>query len=92
MTDKERIAQLEAQVAQLMVYMNARKIQQLSFPVDDSSKAALGVPTTRGAGSTTTTQTIALSGNAQNINVPAAYARTVILEIEGDLFELPSLV
>jgi len=90
--EKEKMAQLEAQVTLLMEYMNARKIQQISFPLDEASKTSLGVPTSEGAGSTALTENRSLTGNAQTISVPKAYVQTILVRINGALYELPSLV
>lgn len=84
--------QEQQMLRELYEWMQQRKQQQLAFPVDDASRASLGVATGRGAGSTTKTQTLALTGNPQNINVPAAYVQTVVVEIEGSLYEFPSII
>ncbi len=76
----------------LYQWMKEKKIQQLSLPVDDASRAALGAVTGRGPGSTTKTQTVAVSSTPSNITVPAAYVKTVVVEIDGTQYEIPSLI
>lgn len=90
--EKEKMAQLEAQVTVLMQYMNARKVQQISYPLDDASKTSLGVPIGEGPGSTALTENRSLTGNVQTISVPKAYVQTVLVRIDGASYELPSLI
>jgi hypothetical protein len=85
------VASLQGDVRMLLEVMEAKKIQQLEFPVDDASKAALGVPLFNGPGSTGLTETRNLTGNAQSITVPKAYTGTIIIQIEGGLYEIPYL-
>jgi len=80
---------LKQQVAELLAWKAAKERQQLSFPVDDSSKAALGALIGRGNGSKTLTQMIDTSG--ANATVPAAYTDTLIVEFEGAQYEVPYL-
>jgi len=80
------------QLKELYEWMQQRKVQQLSYPVDDASRNSLGVPVGNGTGSTTKTQALSLTGNAQNINVPAAYAQTFLLVVDGVRYEVPSLI
>lgn len=86
---KELLEKLQEQVAGLLEWKRQRETQQLSYPVDLASKTALGVPTGVGPGSKTLTQTINTAG--ATASVPAAYAGTVIIEIEGTQYELPYL-
>jgi hypothetical protein len=87
----ERIAQLEARIAELLEWKAAREKQFIPYPLDMSSKAALGAPTFVGNNTSDLTQEISLSGLAQDIDVPAAYVRSVIMEISGEQVEFPSL-
>jgi ATP-dependent protease Clp ATPase subunit len=80
------------QVNEVYTWMQSRKVQQISYPLDDASRTAVSesnviVPT--GTGATTLTQSIGLSGNPQNINVPAAYVGTEKLTINGVTREFP---
>lgn len=77
---------------ELYIWMKERKVQQLALPVDDASRAALGAVTGKGPGSTTKTQSVAVSSTPTNITVPAAYVQTVVVEIDGTQYEIPSLV
>lgn len=68
-----------------------RKVQQLSYPVDDASRNALGVIADGGAGSATLTQSVAVSGNPENITVPAAFSSSRFVVIGGATLEIPIL-
>lgn len=87
MTTEER--QMLKEVYQ---WVQDRKVIQLTTPVDDISKANLGALTYVSAGSTTKTQTVAVSSTPSNISVPAAYIKTVVVTINGVQYELPSLI
>ena len=86
---KAELKQLQMQVSGLMAWKNQREAQQLSYPVDDLSKAALGVVIAKGNGTKTLTQTVDTSG--PTASVPAGYADTLILEFEGTQYEVPYL-
>lgn len=77
----------EAKLNEVFEWMQARKVQQISHPLDLASKATLSAATLSGTGSANDKDTIALTGDAQNIEVPANPSGTVILEIEGSLHE-----
>lgn len=79
------------QLQEVYDWMKQRKVQQLAYPVDDASRDALRAVLGVGVGSTTKTQTIILTGNAQSISVPAAYVRTFLINIDGAYYEVPSL-
>lgn len=78
------------QLKEMWEWYQARKVQQISYPLDDASKASLGVPTSEGPGSTTKTQVINTSG--ATATVPAAYVQTVLVRIDGTQYEFPSLI
>ena len=42
MTPEERIKELERKVAELMEWVEQKKIQQISFPLDKVSKTIIG--------------------------------------------------
>lgn len=88
---EERIKQLENQIAELIEWKRQREIQQISAPLDEASKNNLQSPTLVGAGSSSTTQNKNLSGDPQTITVPAAYAGTIVLNINGVQYEIPYL-
>lgn len=84
------IAQLQAQVAELLEWKRQRETQQLSFPVDDASRNALSVVTGNGLGSTALTQTYnVIGGGGGAITGPKAYTDTIILLVDGGQYEVP---
>lgn len=84
------VESLKAQVNVLLEWKSEREVQQLTLPVDDASRAALRAITGVGPGSTTKTQVIDTSG--ATAIVPAAYVQTVVVEIGGSQYEIPSLI
>lgn len=88
---EDRLKKLEEQVATLVQWMDARKVQQLSYPVDDASKSALGVPVGRGTGNGDTTQVVSIPAGGGSATVPANPSGTVLLQIEGVVYEIPYL-
>lgn len=79
----------EAKLNDVYEWVQQKKNQQISYPLDLASKSALGAPVDGGPGSGATTQSINLTGSAQSINVPAAYTGYRILEIDGALYKIP---
>lgn len=86
------IEQLKQRVAELEAYVSARKVQQLSNPLDVASKSVINAPIGEGAGSTTLTQTLNLTGEVQQITTPALFASSVIVVIGGVRYEFPSFL
>lgn len=76
---------------ELYAWMKARKVQQLSKPVDDASKNVLGAAFRRGNGSHDLTDTITIGAGGGSASVPAAYSGTVIFLADGITFEIPYL-
>lgn len=74
---------------ELYADMLARREQQIRFPLDEGSKASLGVPTIIGPGSSALTQSVAVPSTPTNINVPKAYQDTFILNSGGVNYEVP---
>lgn len=89
MNTEERLAAAEAQIAQLMDWMRERQVQAIPFPLDDASRNSLNVLSTEGTLSSGLTQNKNLSGNAETITVPAAYAGTLTLVSEGVKYKVP---
>lgn len=87
---------LKAQVQELLEWKKQRETQQIAYPLDIASKTALGAPYGEGAGSTTKTQSVAVSVSGDpetvNVTVPAAYVQTFILVVNGVRYEIPSLI
>ena len=79
----------KTQLNELMQYMKEKKRQQISFPLDEASRGALGgnvFPT--GSTGAYPTQDIVLSGNAETITPPAQPSGTVTVTIDGTDYNL----
>ena len=85
----EQLQQILSRLTVLEEYVRQRKLVQLPAPVDDISKNNIGAASDEGTGTTALTDTIALSGGAENIDVPKAYADTEIIVIGGKRMEIP---
>lgn len=85
--DEQRIATLEAMVADLTTRLNARDRQQLVAPVDDVTKAVIGAAVENGPGSSPLTQVISTSG--ASAIVPAAYEGSRVLILDGSQYVIP---
>ena len=55
---------------ELIEWKRQKETQQLSYPVDDASKGALGALIEIGTAATPTQTSVGLTGNPQTINVP----------------------
>lgn len=86
---EERIAQLEAQIASLLEWKNARELQQIRYPLDEASRASLGTVTVDGLGGTALTQSINIASTPQSISVPRAYLDTILLNTGDVRYEVP---
>lgn len=69
-------------------WMQQKKVQQISFPLDDASRNASGFASRVGQGSTTKTQTYTDS-NGDTLTGPKAYLGTVIFLADGTQYEIP---
>lgn len=78
----KRIAAIEA-------YIEARKKQQLTDPMDDTSRLVLRAITDGGTGSHTLTQSINVASTPQSISVPAAFTGTIFLKTNSGDVEVP---
>lgn len=76
-------------IEQLEEWKSAKEKQQINFPVDEASKISLGAAFGDGLGSTTLTEDLSLTGNAQSITVPAPYAGSVFIVVDGVRYEIP---
>lgn len=88
---EDRLAQLEARIAQLMDWKQAREIQAIPFPLDDASRNTLGIITVGGTSAAGLTQTISVGSTPSNITVPAAYTGKLTLSYEGGSVTVPIL-
>lgn len=88
---EQRIRELEMMVAELMEWKRKRSVQQLSYPVDDASRNALGVATVTGRGAAALTQSVSVTTTPTSITVPAAYTDTILIVSEGNQYEIPIL-
>lgn len=87
---QDQINQLEGLVADLMEWKRQRETQQLSYPVDDASRNALGAAFKIGLGSTTKTQ-VYTDSHGDTLTGPKAYLGTVIFLADGTQYEIPYL-
>lgn len=87
----QQLAQLQAQVAELLAWKAARERQQLSYPVDDTSRLALRAVTDSGFGSSALTQNVTISSTPQSITVPATPAGSILLFTPSGTVEVPYL-
>lgn len=71
-------------------WFQERKQQQLSYPVDDASKNALGAGVVTGLGSTALTQ-VYVDSNSDTVTAPKEYAGTVVIVANGVQYEVPYL-
>ncbi len=77
------------QLNDLIAWKAARESQQISNPLDETSRRLLRVVSTSGQGSTTKTQTVSVPSTPTNITVPAAYVGSLIVETPDGRFEIP---
>lgn len=83
MTPQER-----QQLQELIEWKRQKELQQLSNPLDDSSRAILKTFTKTGIASSTT-QSISLSGESQSIDVPAQPDGVLSGVIDGQQVSIP---
>jgi hypothetical protein len=87
------IVRLNLELNLISSWMEERKRQAIAYPIDDVSLYAISerlrTVVENGKGSTALTDTIALTGNAQNISVPKAYTDTILLISAGVTYEVP---
>lgn len=85
------IAQLQAQVAELMAWKVAHEIQQITFPLDDASKNTLGAYQRIGLGTTAPTRSITIGAGGGSATVPTNPVGSIIIQAEGERAEVPVL-
>ena len=78
------------QFNEMYAWFQQRKVQQISFPLDDASKNGMGVPLITGLGSIALTQVYVDSGG-DTVTGPKAYSDTFILVSGGVQYEVPFL-
>jgi hypothetical protein len=76
-----------ARFEEMYAWFLERKVQQISYPLDEASRNTLGTVTTDGPGGSSLTQSIVTSG--PTATVPAAYVGTIIIDSEGAKYEVP---
>lgn len=86
MTPEER-----QMLTEIYGWMQERRQQQLSYPVDLASKAALGAVVKVGTGAHALTQSISVGAGGGTFNVPAAFTGTFAATVEGQQLEIPYL-
>lgn len=81
------------QLKEVYEWMQTRKKQQFSYPLDDASKNTLseGAVLSDGPGATTLDQSIGLSGAPEVITVPAPFVGSVKILAGGVEYEVPAI-
>jgi hypothetical protein len=64
-------------------WYQARKEQQLSYPVDDASKSAIGAMSYAGSSSKTPTTTISIGAGGGSATVAAVPTGFIVVNVEG---------
>lgn len=81
--------ELEQKVNEMYAWFQERKQQFVPYPIDEASKNALQAVTKLGSGTATLTQTISTAG--ATAEVPAAYEGTIVIQVNGENYEIPYL-
>lgn len=79
-----------AQFQEMYQWFQQRKVQQLSLPVDDASRNALGAIVASSGAQSTLTQDYTTS-DAATVTAPKAYAGTIFILKDGTTYEVPYL-
>lgn len=77
-------------LTELYEWMQQRKVQQLSYPVDDASRGAMRALTASSGTSSALTQEYTDNGGDKVI-APKAYAGTTFVSVDGVIREIPYL-
>lgn len=77
-------------LTELYNWMKQRQVQQLSLPVDDASRNALGAIVSSSGAQSTLTQSYTDS-NGDSVTAPKAYAGTIFVLKDGTTYEIPYL-
>lgn len=83
------VERLQGDVRTLLAFMQGKKLQQISLPLDDQSRIIIGGVVDDGAGSSALTENRNLSGNPETITVPKAYTATRLIILDGTRYEIP---
>lgn len=86
---EQKVNELGRKINEMYAWFQARQRQFIPYPVDEASRNALGAVTKVGAGSSDLTDTISTAG--ATATVPAAYAGSIIVSMNGENYELPYL-
>jgi hypothetical protein len=84
----EELSQLKREVEEMKRWKQQKELQQLSFPLDDSSRNILRTFIKTGVAASETV-TLNLTGNAQNIVVPATPDGYLTGTIDGAQVHIP---
>lgn len=78
----------QAQFEEMYAWFQARKQQQLEYPVDDASKNALGVVTYQGPSTHATSTTVTIPSGGGTVTVPVVPTGFISVNIEGGTYLL----
>lgn len=78
----------------VLAYIEARKKQQITLPLDEASQNIVSDGTVEGLGDGTAplTQSVFIGSTPTSISVPAPFVKSVRMEVNGLTIEVPSLI
>lgn len=82
------MTELEKKVNEMYEWFQARKVQQLSYPVDEASKNAISAVQKFGVGSSDLTDTVIVGPGGATFDVPKAYAGSIVVSVDGENYEI----
>ena len=87
MTNEER----DKMILEIYHWMQQKKRQQISNPLDIASRAVIGAVSSAGAGNSNLRDELNLDGEAQTIEIPAYYSSSRLIRLGGETVEIPIL-
>lgn len=86
----EQFTLLLPKIEEISRWMQERKQQQITLPLDPASRNVIGAPSILRLGSTAKTQ-VYTDSRGDTVTGPKAYAKTFIIMQNGQQYEVPSL-
>lgn len=86
---QNQLRQLGEQVAALVIWQKQRMNQQITSPLDQTSRNLLQVVTEVGFGSTAVTHNVSIPSTPTSITVPTNPTGTILLDTGNGVFEIP---